>query len=75
MQNYALAKRKGYGYLEIRPTAQPIGGVGKKLWPVLPLGWQISDFALEQMATSLGKNKEIAKVGDICRAAEAVNKH
>ncbi|MEB0261616.1 MULTISPECIES: hypothetical protein [unclassified Mucilaginibacter] len=71
-QNYARAIRRGYTYTQIRPTNEAIGNTGEKIWPVLPLGWQISDFALDQMQKSLVKNKEIKQVGAVCRSAEAI---
>ena len=38
-----------YDYYQLRPSATCLKGFK----PVLPLGWQISDYALDQMKSSL----------------------
>ncbi|WP_439697036.1 hypothetical protein ACFGVS_00740 [Mucilaginibacter sp. AW1-7] len=43
-------KAMGYHYVRIEP--RPYKLRNKKFWPVLPLGWQISDVALEAMQYS-----------------------
>jgi hypothetical protein len=45
----ARQKMKGWSYNKIQPTREMIAGN----WPVLPLGWQISDHALEVMKKSI----------------------
>jgi hypothetical protein len=50
------AIRNGYEYYSIAPTREKIKS---KVWPVLPIGWQISDDALEQMQISVNKNKDL----------------
>lgn len=50
--NAVLKKRAGYGYYSIRPTREEILDSGRRIAPVLPLGWQISDYALKELAAS-----------------------
>lgn len=56
--NYALSKREGYRYYSIRPTREEIMYRGRRIAPVLPLGWQISDYALQEMAASAKAKKQ-----------------
>ena len=52
--NEVTACAQGYNYFRIRPSAIKID----KSWPVLPLGWQISDNALKGMALSVKAQDE-----------------
>jgi hypothetical protein len=47
--NEVVAKMRGWTYTKLSPTEHKI----KKSWPVLPLGWQISDDALAEMVKSI----------------------
>lgn len=47
--NAVEAKRRGWTYTKLSPTEHKIN----KSWPVLPLGWQISDDALTEMNESI----------------------
>jgi len=50
---------KNHTYYSVTPGILPIS-VGKKvIWPVLPLGWQISDYALTEMRQSAAKDDRI----------------
>lgn len=74
--NKSFAFRKNYGYTQIMPEMIAVG-TSRRVWPVLPLGWQISDFALEQMQKSVAKNKEAVRISQLCRSVNAItrNKH
>lgn len=52
-------KMKGWSYNKIQPTREMIAGN----WPVLPLGWQISDHALEVMKKSIKDQR--AKIDNV----------
>jgi len=59
--NYSLSRMKHYGYYMLRPATGQIPNTG--IWPVLPLGWQISDYAMEKMQISIsGDSTAIDKV-------------
>jgi len=58
----AQNKMKNWSYNKIQPTREMIA----KNWPVLPLGWQISDEALEVMKKSLHDQK--AKIDTVLLA-------
>lgn len=47
--NEALARKNGWKYFDVRPVLIGVSGS----FPVLPLGWQISDDALKQMEESV----------------------
>ncbi|WP_342332990.1 hypothetical protein [Pedobacter sp. FW305-3-2-15-E-R2A2] len=51
--NRYMAKTNNWGYYSIRPKLEKYLDV----WPVLPLGWQISDYALKQMKTTLARQE------------------
>jgi hypothetical protein len=52
--NSRLQKTKGYTYLPFQPLAYKM--VGKAFWPVLPLGWQISNAGLEALEHNAVQN-------------------
>lgn len=52
--NRFTAKRNQWGYFSIRPKERKINGA----WPVLPLGWQISDYALLQMKATINDQQK-----------------
>lgn len=58
-RNRDLANDKHYGYFNIFPSDEAVPG---KIYPVLPLGWQISDYALTQMRLSAVRHPIIRKV-------------
>jgi len=49
--NYSFSRIKHYGFYLFRPTAEQVPNVN--IWPVLPLGWQISDYAMTRMRVSV----------------------
>jgi hypothetical protein len=49
--NRFLAQQNNWNYFSINPRVLKIKT--DNVWPVLPLGWQISDYALEQMVLSV----------------------
>lgn len=51
--NRILSIKNGWCYYKLTPDEQKIHGV----WPVLPLGWQISDDALAEMHESIKKQQ------------------
>lgn len=53
--NRYLARKNGWNYYAMIPSIEKIKT--KNVWPVLPLGWQISDYALEQMTISVQRKK------------------
>jgi hypothetical protein len=53
------AGRMGYPYLPVAPTAEHINN---EIYPVLPLGWQISGDALTAMKKSVSKNSDLVQV-------------
>ncbi|MET3115682.1 hypothetical protein AAKU52_003434 [Pedobacter sp. CG_S7] len=55
--NRFLAQKNNWNYFSINPTIKKIKVAN--VWPVLPLGWQISDYALEQMALSVNDSKSL----------------
>ena len=55
--NRFLAQRNNWNYFSINPTIKKIKVAN--VWPVLPLGWQISDYALEQMVLSVIDSKSL----------------
>lgn len=64
--NYSLSQIKHYGYYQFRPTAEQVPN--SRIWPILPLGWQISDYAMTRMQLSVLKdsvaiNKVLARFG------------
>lgn len=60
--NLLRQQEDGYEYLRIRPLPLP---PGSKMMPVLPLGWQISDIALNQMDSSIAMSENRDKIRDI----------
>ncbi|WP_432714836.1 hypothetical protein, partial [Pedobacter sp.] len=59
--NRFLAKKNNWNYFSIHPRVKKIKVAN--VWPVLPLGWQISDYALEQMVLSVNEeNRAIDSV-------------
>ena len=64
--NYSLSRIKHYGYYSFQPTAEQVPNTS--IWPVLPLGWQISDYAMARMQISVLKdsaaiNKVLVRFG------------
>ncbi|WPU91440.1 hypothetical protein SNE25_19160 [Mucilaginibacter sabulilitoris] len=64
--NYSLSRIKNYGFYQFRPTAERVPNTS--IWPVLPLGWQISDYAMTRMRVSILRdsstiNKVLARFG------------
>lgn len=53
--NRFSAKGNGWGYFSIRAKEIRINGA----WPILPLAWQISDYALLQMKTTINDQQKI----------------
>ena len=51
MINRIRARANHWNYFTLRPEERYLPG--KKLWPVLPLGWQLSDDALDMMQLSI----------------------
>ena len=45
--NYSLSRIKHYGFYLFRPTAERLPNTS--IWPVLPLGWQMSEYAMTKM--------------------------
>jgi hypothetical protein len=45
--NYSLSQIKHYGYYLFRPTAEHLPNTS--IWPVLPLGWQMSEYAMTKI--------------------------
>jgi len=45
--NYSLSRVKHYGYYLFRPTAEQLPNA--RIWPVLPLGWQMSEYAMTKL--------------------------
>jgi hypothetical protein len=59
--NYSLSKMKHYGFYLFKPTTDQVPNTS--IWPVLPLGWQISDYAMNRMQVSvLRDSAEINRV-------------
>ena len=54
--NRFLAQKNNYNYFSINPRVVKIKD---NVWPVLPVGWQISDYALQQMQLSIVQNQPI----------------
>ncbi|RBQ07928.1 hypothetical protein [Pedobacter miscanthi] len=52
--NAAVARQQGWNYRPFSPTEVKID----RSWPVLPLGWQISDDALEEMKRSIESREQ-----------------
>lgn len=48
--NRYLAQKNNWNYYSINPVVKRITS---NVWPVLPLGWQISDYALQQMEVNI----------------------
>ncbi|QPH40912.1 hypothetical protein [Pedobacter endophyticus] len=75
--NSVIAQRnKKYSYNKIQPTSELIGGN----WPVLPLGWQISDNALKVMKKSINDqrpkiDKILSVFGTLKEAADTAVQH
>ena len=64
--NYSLSRIKHYGFHLFRPMAEQVPNT--RIWPVLPLGWQISDYAMTRMRISVQEdtaaiNKIMASFG------------
>jgi hypothetical protein len=57
--NWTAVENKNCSYYKITPDILPIIVQKKVIWPVLPLGWQISDYALTEMRQSAAKDKQI----------------
>jgi hypothetical protein len=55
--NRYMAEQENWNYFSINPTVKKIKVAN--VWPVLPLGWQISDYALEQMVLSVTDQKSV----------------
>jgi hypothetical protein len=51
LTNQELAKQKGWKYYKMTPTDLKIDN--GRIHPILPLGWQISDYALDLMLASV----------------------
>jgi hypothetical protein len=45
--NYSLSRVKHYGFYLFRPTAEQLPNAN--IWPVLPLGWQMSEYAMTKL--------------------------
>lgn len=59
--NYSLSRIKHYGFHLFRPMAEQVPNT--RIWPVLPLGWQISDYAMTRMRVSVqGDTSAINKI-------------
>lgn len=59
--NKAVAGQKGWHYYQMRPANARING--GKVSPVLPLGWQISNYALDMMEASVKRDtSDIVKI-------------
>jgi hypothetical protein len=54
--NRYLARKNNWNYFSINPRVVKIRD---NVWPVLPVGWQISDYALQQMQLSLSGNQPV----------------
>jgi hypothetical protein len=52
--NKVIAAQRGWKYNKLSPSEHKINNS----WPVLPLGWQISDDALSEMVTSIESQKD-----------------
>jgi hypothetical protein len=64
--NYSLSKMKHYGFYLFKPTTDQVPNTS--IWPVLPLGWQISDYAMNRMQVSVLRdsaeiNRMLARFG------------
>ncbi|MDN3549154.1 hypothetical protein [Mucilaginibacter aquaedulcis] len=55
--NYSFSRMKHYGFYLFRPTAEQVPNVN--IWPVLPLGWQISDYAMTRMRVSVQRDSTV----------------
>jgi hypothetical protein len=49
--NYSLSRINHYGFYRFRPTAEHLPNT--RIWPVLPLGWQMSEYAMTKMRISV----------------------
>ncbi|MDB4924143.1 hypothetical protein [Mucilaginibacter sp.] len=49
--NYSLSRINHYGFYQFRPTAENLPNT--RIWPVLPLGWQMSEYAMTKMRISV----------------------
>ena len=54
--NRFLAQKNNWNYFSINPRVVKIKD---NVWPVLPVGWQISDYALQQMQLSIVQSQPI----------------
>ncbi|HTD40855.1 MAG TPA: hypothetical protein VK671_09560, partial [Mucilaginibacter sp.] len=45
--NYSFSRIKHYGFYLFRPTGERLPNTS--IWPVLPLGWQMSEYAMTKM--------------------------
>lgn len=66
--NYSISRMKHYGFYLFRPTADRVPNI--RIWPVLPLGWQISDYAMTRMRLSVLRdsvtiNKVMERFGNV----------
>ncbi|MDB5031962.1 hypothetical protein [Mucilaginibacter sp.] len=49
--NYSFSRINHYGFFQFRPTAENLPNT--RIWPVLPLGWQMSEYAMTKMRISV----------------------
>jgi hypothetical protein len=49
--NYSFSRIKNYGFYQFRPTSERLPNTN--IWPVLPLGWQMSEYAMTKMRISV----------------------
>jgi chromosome condensin MukBEF complex kleisin-like MukF subunit len=71
--NYSISRIKHYGFYLFRPTAERVPNT--RIWPVLPLGWQISDYAMTRMRLSVLRDSvTINKVLERFGTAEKVKR-
>jgi hypothetical protein len=49
--NYSVSRTRHYGFYLFRPTAERLPNTS--IWPVLPLGWQMSEYAMTKMRISV----------------------
>jgi len=52
--NYSFSRIKHYGFYQFRPTAERLPNTN--IWPVLPLGWQMSEYAMTKMRINVSRD-------------------
>jgi hypothetical protein len=68
--NYSLSRIKHYGYYLFRPTAEHLPNTN--IWPVLPLGWQMSEYAMTK--TRINALRDSSAIDKILARFEMVRK-